>query len=187
MKRIIVLALTLTVAGVGAAETVPAKDKDKTAKPAVTVIKREDTNSVTGLLSRLWGKLRAASPQLLTKEDRASTQVAGVRGAEATDTALQPYWKDDKEADPNYVKQVNAFKTAQQLADTGAYADAAVAFDRFITDYPDSQLKANAEFGQALAYMSAGNNDKGKQALERFVSQYPQHPLVNDARSLLLP
>lgn len=155
------------------------------AKPVVKVIKKEDSSGIKDMLARLWGKLRAASPKVATQDDKAATQVAGVRGAEATDSALQPYWQDDKESDPAFVQQVNSFKSAQQLADAGDYGKAATAFESFLKAYPDSSLKANAEFGCGLSYISAGNAEKGKLWLKTFVGDYPQHPMVADARTLM--
>jgi TolA-binding protein len=161
-----------------------AEEVKKEAKTVVTVIKKEESNSVGSLLSRLWGKLRAVSPKVSSQESRSSTQVVGVRGAETTETALQPYWKDDKEADPAFLQQTNAFRSAQQLADNGAYQEAATAFAKFSADYPDSQLKPNALFGRALSQLSSGD-DNGKVGLQQFVSDYPQHPLSADAKQLL--
>lgn len=192
MKRLVLVSMMLS-SMVMAAETsskVVGSSKEKVeevkkdSKAVVTVIKKEDNNGIGGLLSRLWGKLRAVSPKVSSQESRSSTQVAGVRGAEATETALQPYWKDDKEADPAFVQQSNAFRAAQQLADNGAYPEAAAAFSKFSNDYPDSQLKPNAQFGRALSQLSSGDAG-GNASLQQFVSDYPQHPLAEDAKQLL--
>lgn len=185
MKQVALLSMMLGSA-VMAAETVATKvdEVKKDMKPVVTVVKKEEQSGFGGLLSRLWGKLRAVSPKMSSTESRSSTQVAGVRGAETTETALQPYWKDDKEADPAFVQQSNAFRAAQQLADSGSYQEAAAAFDKFNKDYPDSQLKPNAQFGRALSQLSGGDNS-GNTTLQQFVADYPQHPLTEDAKQLL--
>ncbi len=192
MKRVVILSMMLAATAF-AAETVntgnsATKNKpDETKndhKPVVTVIKKEESNGFSGMLSRLWGKLRAVSPKVGAQESRAATQVAGVRGAETTESALQPYWKDDKEADPAFVQQSNAFRSAQQLADNGAYPASAAAFEKFCADYPDSPLKPNAQFGRALSQLSAGDNG-GQASLQQFINEYPQHPLVQDAKQLL--
>lgn len=186
MKYLVSILLLCGGVALAAETTQSAKPEEakKDNKPVVTVIKKEEQSGFGGLLSRLWGKLRAVSPKVGVNESRSTTQVAGVRGAETTETALQPYWKDDKEADPAFVQQSNAFRAAQQLADNGSYKDAASAFDKFNQDYPDSQLKPNAVFGRALSQLSGGD-DTGKATLQQFVSDYPQHPLSEDAKLLL--
>jgi len=195
MKRWVILSMMLTTAVVAAetttkpptqvkAVTAKVDDVKKDVKPLVTVIKKEDSGGFSSLLSRLWGKLRAVSPKVSAQESRSTTQVAGVRGTETTETALQPYWKDDKEGDPAFVQQSGAFRAAQQLADNGSFKEAADAFAKFNSDYPDSQLKPNAQFGQALSQLSGGD-DGGKNGLQQFVSDYPQHPLSEDAKLLL--
>ena len=67
------------------------------------VIKQTETHSVfKGLFLSVWSKLRAISP--LERQDAKSTTqfTAGIRGAEATDTLIQPYWQDDLSQDETF-------------------------------------------------------------------------------------
>jgi outer membrane protein assembly factor BamD (BamD/ComL family) len=111
--------------------------------------------------------------------------VAGVRGNEATTTTLSPYWKGDKQNDPAFAAELAAYQGAQTQADQGEMAKAAASFAGFVKQYPQSELRPQAEFGHALALLAAGNRDQGQRAMETFVAAHPDHPLVADARAAL--
>lgn len=161
------------------------------ARPAgAPTVQKVEAGAVQSGLASLWGKLRAVSPGFNSaagagRNDRATAQVAGVRGDEATQTSLQPYWKDDDESDPVFKAELTEYRAAQQLADGGKYAPASTAFDSFVQKHPGSRLRANAQFGAALAALGAGQNDKGRTLLQQFVVSNPKHPLKVDAERLL--
>jgi TolA-binding protein len=153
-------------------------------------VQKVEAGAVQSGLASLWGKLRAVSPGFnatagAKRNDRAAVQVAGVRGDEATQTSLQPYWKDDDESDPAFRAELTEYRAAQQLADDGKFAPASTAFDSFVQKHPGSRLRANAQFGAALAALGAGQNDKGRTLLQQFVTSNPKHPLKADAERLL--
>jgi TolA-binding protein len=180
------LLLSAWIAPVSAAEA-PA-----TAKPAAgaPTVQKVEAGTVQSGLATLWARLKSLSPGFSgaasgQQSDRAEAQVAGVRGTEATQTSLQPYWKDDDEADPAFKAELEEFRAAQQLADGAKYSQAATAFDGFLLKHPASRLRANAQFGAALATLSAGQADKGRTAMQRFVTENPDHPLKDDAAQLL--
>ena len=137
---------------------------------------------LTVLLGELWGKLRAAAPRAQSAQATAApTVTAGVRGVEATESELKPYWMGDREQDPAFRAERLALQAAQELADGGKFGDAARAFDAFLETYPRSPLAANARFGGGLAYAALGDKARSIAAFEAFLKQDAQHPLARDA------
>jgi hypothetical protein len=109
------------------------------------------------VLGEMWAKLRAVSPRLQSGQPvYTQTVTAGVRGAEATESELKPYWRGDREQDPAYRAEHQALQSAQRLADDGKYAEAAKAFRTFVEAYPRSPLASEARFGKALALAMLG-------------------------------
>ena len=152
---------------------------------AVPVLPAGAQNSaMKDLLGNLWARLRAATPR--ANPTVASTTVtAGLRGAEATESELKPYWKGDREQDPAARAEREALDRAQSLADAGNYAEAARAFDAFVQANPRSPLAPNALFGAALARAALGDRGQAASGLETFLKQNPQHPLAKDAEQAL--
>jgi len=137
------------------------------------------SSSVKDMLGRMWAKLRAATPRSQSQGN--VTVTAGLRGAEATESELKPYWRGEREQ----AAERAALDKAQGLADAGSYAEAAKAFDAFAQDNPKSPLAANALFGAALARAAMGDNAKAKAGFEDFIKREPQHPLAKDAEQAL--
>jgi TolA-binding protein len=142
------------------------------------------TAAMKDLLGSLWAKLRAATPRA-NPVIATTTVTAGLRGAEATESELKPYWKGDREQDPAALAERKALDHAQSLADAGNYAEAARAFDAFVQANPRSPLASNALFGAALARAALGERGQAAGALETFLKQNPQHPLAKDAEQAL--
>ena len=82
------------------------------------------TSAMKDLLGNLWARLRAATPRA-NPVVATTTVTAGLRGAEATESELKPYWKSDREQDPASLAERQALDNAQSLADAGNYAEAA--------------------------------------------------------------
>lgn len=159
---------------------------EDSAASGVTIERVEDSGSFTGLFGRMWSRMRSLSPRLLSSsESRGQTQVAGIRGAETTESLLQTYWKDDLENDVNFIAELDAFGQAQNLADSGDLTGAGQAFDTFLAEHPDSKLEANAQFAAAITYGALGNGAKGRNLLESLMEEHPAHPLAEDAKTLL--
>jgi len=137
------------------------------------------SSSVKDMLGRMWAKLRAATPRSQSQGN--VTVTAGLRGAEATESDLKPYWRGEREQ----AAERAALDKAQGLADAGNYAEAAKAFDAFAQDNPKSPLAANAAFGAALARAAMGDTAKAKAGFEDFLKRAPQHPLAKDAEQAL--
>jgi TolA-binding protein len=138
------------------------------------------SSAVKDLLGKLWGRLRAATPRPHAGAGTV-TVTAGLRGAEATESELKPYWRGEREQ----ASEREALEKAQALADAGSYADAAKAFESFLQDNPRSPLAANAMFGSALARAALGERARASAGFEDFIKRQPQHPLVKDAEQAL--
>jgi len=138
------------------------------------------SSAVKEMLGKLWSRLRAATPRPHTGTGNV-TVTAGLRGAEATESELKPYWRGDREQ----AGEREALEKAQALADAGRYADAAKAFEAFLQSNPRSPLAANAMFGAALASAAQGDRARAAAGFQDFIKQQPQHPLVKDAEQAL--
>ncbi len=146
----------------------------------------EEESAAKRLFSRMWSKLRGyvgRSEQSTMAGGR--TLIAGVRGAETTTSGLQPYWKGDRSEDPDYIKEVDTFLDAMELADAGKFEQATRALNAFSDSYPDSSLDPNVQFALGLVYGQLGKNAEGVAAFESFAKRYPEHPLVSDAEELI--
>lgn len=152
------------------------------------IVRETRTDSVfKGTLYQVWGRLRALSPKA-NIEDAARSRVvvtAGIRGAESTDSALKPYWKDDRSNDEQYMKQLGAYNAAQELMDKGDMKAAAASLDSFMDEYPGSELKANAMFAEAMALAGMGDKEASIRQFNRFIKENPKHPLRADAETVI--
>ena len=145
---------------------------------------QSSSSQIKDMLGSLWGRLRAATPRS-SATGPATTVTAGLRGSEATESDLKPYWRGDRETDANAIAERKALEGAQALADSGKFAEAAKAFDAFVQDNPKSPLAANAAFGAALARAAMGDTARAKAGFEDFLKREPQHPLAKDAEQAL--
>jgi len=141
-------------------------------------------SAFTDFLANMWARLRAATPRTAPSA-QASSVTAGLRGKEATESELKPYWKDDRGDDPAAAAERQALDGAQTLAEAGKFAEAAQAFDTFLKQYPSSPLAANAIFGGALARAAMGDKARARAGFEDFLKRAPQHPLAHDAEQAL--
>jgi TolA-binding protein len=139
---------------------------------------------IKDMLGSLWGRLRAATPRSSATAPTA-TVTAGLRGSEATESELKPYWRGDRESDPGSIAERKALEGAQALADAGNFAEAAKSFDAFLQQYPRSPLAANAVFGSAVAHASLGDRKKAVAGFQDFLKRDPQHPLAKDAEQAI--
>jgi TolA-binding protein len=142
------------------------------------------SSAVKDMLGKLWARLRAATPRPQPVAS-ATTVTAGLRGSEATESELKPYWRGDREQDPAARAERQALEKAQALADSGSYAEAAKAFDGFLQEHPKSPLAGNALFGAALARAALGDKARASAGFEELLKREPQHPLAKDAEQAL--
>lgn len=148
------------------------------------VIKTEQKGVIKSLLYKMWGKLRALNPDGPDKKKH-TVSTAGIRGAETTDSLINPYWKDDRTNDKDYIKELNEYAKAQQLAEDGSLEGAVEALKSFIETYTDSDLKPNAQFALAISYGALGKNESSLDAFRTFVKDNPKHPLSADANQMI--
>jgi len=155
----------------------------QTDKPEGAVL-AEKQNAFKGLFYKVWSKFKSLSPKK-ENEVRKVAVTMGVRGAETTSTILEPYWKDDKTNDKQFMQQLEDFAQAQTLADKGDMANSNKAFNGFIDKYPQSDLKPNAQFAEALTMGAMGKALESKRSFKVFIDENPEHPLVSDAKQVM--
>lgn len=152
------------------------------------IVRETRTDSVfKGTLYQVWSRLRTLSPKADIEEAARSRVVvtAGIRGAESTDSALKPYWKDDRGNDEQYLKQLAAYNTAQGLMDKGDMKAAAASLDKFMNEYPGSELLPNALFAEAMALAGMGDKEASIRQFNKFIKENPRHPLRADAEAVI--
>ena len=92
----------------------------------------------------LRSKLESFTPK---KKVTATNATGGVRGAAVASEDV--YWKDESTGQIIDSEELEAFKKAVKLIETGEKGQAKIAFSEFIKKYPDSPLRKDAD--QALA------------------------------------
>ncbi len=154
--------------------------------PAQEVIKETETHSVfKGLFLNVWSKLRSFNPHSRQEARIQRVYTAGIRGAESTETLIQPYWKDDLSQDEEFQAQLQSFSQAQQLMDNGQLEQSVQAFNAFLDQHGNSALAANARFGRGLCQAGLGQPDAARADLQQFIEDYPNHPLAADAGQII--
>ena len=154
-------------------------------KKSNVVVQKEQKSVFKGLFYRVWAKLRTLNPKVSQRNRNRSVITAGVRGAETTDSLIDPYWKGDKTDDPAYIKELTEFHNANQFAENGDLNSAVKAFSSFINDHSESDLRANAQFALGISYGGMGNAKSGVNTLRAFVKDNPDHSMVTDAKQVI--
>ena len=174
MEKILrsVLAVALLAAGSALAQTA----QKPQSKPQASETGLKD------MLGNFWGRLRALTPRSSPPPATTANVPAGLRGVEATESELRPYWRG---SEPPARAELQALERAQAAADAGNFADAARQFEAFLQQHPTSPLASNALFGAALARASLGERSRAAAAFEDLIKRDPQHPLAADARQAL--
>ncbi|MEM7208338.1 MAG: tetratricopeptide repeat protein [Pseudomonadota bacterium] len=150
-----------------------------------SVVKSED-DPMKSMFYKLWNKIKGVSPQVETAGTEGDiTLTAGIRGSEATEDLLSPYWKNDLSQDPDYVNEISLFSQGNRLAVDGNLEKAIVAFESFLKNYPQSDLLANAQFALGVAYSQSGEQGQAVKVLSEFIDNHESHILASDARDLL--
>ena len=149
------------------------------------VINEAEHSVFKGLFKSVWARLKTFNPS--AKDSARSQQVytAGIRGEEATDTLLQPYWKDDLTQDESFQAELRKYGLAQGQMDKGELEAAIKSFDDFLSEFGQSDLRPNALFGKGLSLAAIGNNDGSRQTMQQFIDENPNHPMVGDAVQVL--
>lgn len=178
MKRVLLLIVLLVPAYANSVESVESSSS--------SIQKSENKSVFKGLLYKVWSKFKALSPKDVSKnKPRHRVVTAGIRGAETTSSTLQPYWKDDRSNDKQFIKQLQDFAHAQSMMDEGRLEDSNQAFNSFVEHYPGSDLRANARFAIGLALGGMGQNTQSVEVFQGFIKEYPDHPLTTEAKVVI--
>ena len=155
------------------------------AQDSSVVVETNSHNVFKGIFKTVWAHLRTLSP---AQEESASAKVeysAGIRGAEATDSLLKPYWKGDLTQNKSFQTELEKFSVAQAEMDQGHLGEAVKSFDEFLQEYTDSQLRPNALFGKSISLAGIGETAQSLAVMQQFIVENPSHPLVGDARKVI--
>ncbi|MEO7623878.1 MAG: hypothetical protein ABIS30_12535 [Gallionella sp.] len=103
----------------------------------------------SGTLS-FWDMLRSKLESFTPKKKVTATNATGgVRGAAVASEDV--YWKDESTGQTMDSEELDAFKKAVKLIDTGEKGQAKTAFSEFIKKYPNSALRKDADQALVLA------------------------------------
>jgi len=152
---------------------------------ATTITESSSHSVFTGLFRSVWAHLKSLNPTQRQSAKSPQTYVAGIRGAESTDTLLQPYWKADLTQDEGFQAELVKFSQAQHKMDKGDLPAAVELFDDFLSEYAQSSMRPNALFGKSVSLASIGQNERSLVVMRQFIDENPNHPLVADARQVI--
>ncbi|MGB5327202.1 MAG: hypothetical protein WBO58_03200 [Gammaproteobacteria bacterium] len=151
-----------------------------------TTITESSSHSVfTGLFKSVWAHLKSLNPTQWQSAKSTQTYVAGIRGAESTDTLLKPYWKADLTQDKDFQAELVKFSQAQHEMDRGDLQAAVELFDGFLSEYENSNMRPNALFGKSVSLASIGQSKQSMAVMRQFINENPNHPLVADAKQVI--
>jgi TolA-binding protein len=151
-----------------------------------TTLTESSSHSVfTGLFKSVWAHLKTLNPTQWQSAKSTQTYVAGIRGAESTDTLLKPYWKADLTQDENFQAELVKFSRAQHEMDRGDLQAAVELFDGFLNEYEHSNMRPNALFGKSVSLASIGQSKQSMAVMRQFINENPNHPLVTDAKQVI--
>ncbi|TNF87102.1 MAG: tetratricopeptide repeat protein [Gammaproteobacteria bacterium] len=155
------------------------------AENTAIIVETNSHNVFTGLFRTVWAHFRSLNPSQKESARSEILYTAGIRGAESTDTLLQPYWKGDLSQDRQFQAELQNFDLAQAKLDQGDLEAAARLFDDFLQQFEQSALRPNALFGKGISLAGSGKNEQSLSAIRQFVEENPRHPLVKDARLVI--
>lgn len=160
---------------------------------AQPVISQENTIKETsshtvfeGIFLSIWSKLKSLNPTQKQSAKAHQVYTAGIRGSEATDTLLKPYWKNDLTQDEAFQAELKLFGQAQQKLDKGELELAAKAFETFLQKYGASSLRPNALFAKSISLAGIGKTKESTRIMKQFLDENPTHPLANDAKQVIV-
>jgi len=82
--------------------------------------------------------------------------------------------------------QEELFLRAEKLFHAKSYHKALNTYERYLTSFPEGQFAADALMKTGMIYMSVKKNIKARKVFNRLLSEYPNSPLVYDARIEIL-
>ncbi len=172
MKFLLILLLTFTFVS-GQSFAAEQKKKSNTYQ----IVKSERS-----FFSSLWSRIKRIIPRKHVARNT-TTAVLGVRGAETTESALQPYWQGDLTQDPAFRNDVKQFDDATKLCESKTPAKGTETFEQLLKTTDSDMLKANTMIALASCYAEHGDEAKGKAQLQAFLDKYPKHPMHDEIKS----
>jgi ABC-type branched-subunit amino acid transport system substrate-binding protein len=82
--------------------------------------------------------------------------------------------------------QEQLFLRAEKLFHAKSYLKALDTYRRYLSSFPDGQFAAHALMKTGMIYVSVKKNRKAREIFNRLLSEYPNSPLVYDARIEIL-
>lgn len=149
------------------------------------IIEIQTHNVFKGIFLSIWAKLKALNPPQKQSAKSISVGTIGIRGAEATETLLKPYWKDDLTQDKQFQVELAQFYKAQKKLDSGELNSAIEEFDQFLNKFSNSVLRPNALFSKGISLAGIGKNESSIVSMKQFIDENPNHPLVSDAKMVI--
>lgn len=172
MKYLIIIFLSF---GLISSQATAAESTDKSS--TYQVVKSESS-----FFSSLWGKIKSIIPR---KHTTTTTAVIGVRGAETTESALTPHWEGDLSSDSAFRNDVKQFEDGTKLCESDTPQKGTAAFESLLKSTSNDMLKANTLLALASCYAQNGDETKGREHLQTFVSKYPKHPMFDEINTWL--
>lgn len=133
----------------------------------------------------LWSRVKRIIPRNSATTNTTATAVLGVRGAETTESALMPHWEGDLTNDANFQNDMKQFEDGTKLCESDTPLQGTSVFESLLKTSSNDMLKANTMIALASCYAQQGNEAKGREHLESFLSKYPQHPMHDEIQSWL--
>ncbi len=152
----------------------------------MTITEQTEHSVFKGLFLTVWARLKAIQPSQRQMARSNTVVTAGIRGAESTESLLQPYWKNDLSQDKGFQQQIQRFASAQDHMDKGELKQAADGFAQFIKDFSGSDLVASALLSKGLCEAALGDMGAAKISIQSFIDDNPGHPMAVEARQVLL-
>ena len=141
-----------------------------------------ERGSLESFFYSVWSRLSSLAPRAEDARVREGVvATAGLRGADGDNLEMEPYWKGDLGEDPEFTRQIEAYRSAIERGRGGDQQ----ALKDFLDQHGNSDLAANVRFALAVSQARAGDRDAARSELQRFIDRYPRHPLTADARNLL--
>lgn len=155
------------------------------AQDTTTLVEANSHNALTGLFRSVWAHFKSFNPSQQESANSETVYNAGIRGAEATDSLLQPYWKGDLSRDQQFQAELQDFNLAQTKLDQGNLDAAVGLFDDFLQKFGQSALRPNALFGKSISLAGIGKTEQSLTTIRQFIEENPRHPLVKDAKLVI--
>jgi len=82
--------------------------------------------------------------------------------------------------------QEELFLRAERLFNAKSYREALNTYERYLSSFPEGPFAANALMKTGMIYMAVKKNKKARKIFNRLLAEYPNSPLVYDARVEIL-